>query len=219
MIPGLSAGEVNRILAAVNWNKWLFVTGLAPVDLDFNTPESDESAQLALEYISLGGHGSPDNYEDYFNYYSNLKVVFHDTLQANYDQVDTKILEKIDADLGCTDDLDPEVRQRWYPTGLGKFYDPVYTPAEAWISSMGRSKYLTPVYASLQDSGQHDTGCAWFEENKDFYHPVAATSVEGILGSCDATTHALGAPHNNAKFEALAKNLEKTLESYADILQ
>ena len=52
---------------------------------------------------------------------------------------------------------------------------------------MGRSKYLSPVYASLQDSGQHDLGCEWFDDNKDFYHPVAATTVSGILGPCDSS--------------------------------
>lgn len=142
-----------------------------------------------------------------------MKVVFHDTLQTYYDQVNIAILERIDADLNCTVDLDPEVRQRWYPTGLGKYYDPVYDPAHLWISSMGRSKYLMPVYSSLQDSDQHDTGCEWFEENKNFYHPVSATSIEGILGSCDATEG------RQEKLQALAENLEQTLARYNDIFQ
>jgi len=42
---------------------------------------------------------------------------------------------------------------------------------------MGRSKYLMPVYQSLQDSGQHDVGCQWLSDNIDFYHPVATTSL------------------------------------------
>jgi len=46
---------------------------------------------------------------------------------------------------------------------------------------MGRSKYLKPVYSSLQNSGQHDLGVQWYNENKNFYHPVAATSVYNIL--------------------------------------
>ena len=148
-IPGLSGDEVNQILAAVDWETWMYKTGLAPVALDFTTPESDQSAALALAYISLNGTASPANFTEYFDYYSNLKVVFHDTLQANYDMVNTAILARIDADLLCTTDMDPEVKQRWFPTGLGLFYDPVYDPAHTWISSMGRSKYLSPVYASL----------------------------------------------------------------------
>lgn len=106
------------------------------------------------------------------------------------------------------------MRQRWYPTGLGKNYQPVYDPAHEWISSMGRSKYLTPVYASLQDSGQHDLGCTWFDENKNFYHPVAATSVSGILGDCTPASSI-----KEKKLQALADNLEQTVASYAGLLQ
>ena len=146
MIPGLSGQQVNDILAAVDWSTWMYKTGLPPVQFDFTTPESDQSAALAEAYIALNGTASPDNIDVYFTYYSNLKVVFHDTLQNHYDQVNTAIIARIDADLNCTADIDPEVRQRWYPTGLGLNYDPVYNPAHDWISSMGRSKYLMPVY-------------------------------------------------------------------------
>lgn len=79
---------------------------------------------------------------------------------------------------------------------------------------MGRSKYLSPVYASLQDSGQHDLGVQWFDENKDFYHPVAATTIEGILGIEDNKE-----PAEHDKLMALAQNLEQTLSQYMDILQ
>ena len=87
----------------------MYKSSLAPVPLDFTTPESDQSANLALEYIKLNGTGSP-NYTDYFDYYSNLKVVFHDTLEGNIDRVNIAILERIDADLNCTNDIDPEVK-------------------------------------------------------------------------------------------------------------
>lgn len=48
--------------------------------LNFDTQEGSDSAALAMQYISLNGTASPDNYKDYFAFYSNLKVVFHDTL-------------------------------------------------------------------------------------------------------------------------------------------
>ena len=138
-----------------------------------------------MEYIQLNGTGSPANFSAYFSYYSNLKVVFHDTIETNIDRVNTAILERIDADLNCTEDIDPEVKQRWYPVGLSLNYTPVYEPAHTWISSMGRSKYVTPVYQSLQDSNQHDLAVQWNDENKDFYHPVTETSVMKILNGVD----------------------------------
>lgn len=47
---------------------------------------------------------------------------------------------------------------------------------------MGRCKYLSPVYASLENSGQHDLGVQWYNENIDFYHPVALSTEARVLG-------------------------------------
>ena len=69
----------------MDWSSWLYEPGLPPVIADFNTEQSNESAALALAYIAGAGETSPTNYTDYNDFYSNLKVVFHDTLQANYD--------------------------------------------------------------------------------------------------------------------------------------
>ena len=55
-----------------------------------------------MEYISLNGTSSPANFSAYFSFYSNLKVVFHDTLETNIESVNLAILERIDADLNCT---------------------------------------------------------------------------------------------------------------------
>ena len=63
--------------------------------------------------------------------------------------MNTAILAAIDACYNVTADIDPEVRQRWYSTGLYLYYDPVYPYAEAWVGSMGRNKYIIPIYTSL----------------------------------------------------------------------
>ena len=61
--------------------------------------------------------------------------------------------------------------------GLTIQYAPVYDAAHTFVSSMGRCKYLTPVYSALESSGQHDLGVQWYNENLSFYHPVAITTV------------------------------------------
>ena len=118
MLKDRPGEEINGILKSVDWETWIYEPTLAPVPLDFNTPESDQATQLALGYIALNGTGSPDGYESYLGYYSNLKVIFQDTLAANIDNVNLAILEKIDADYNCTADVNPRVRARWYPTCL-----------------------------------------------------------------------------------------------------
>ena len=97
------------------------------------------------------------------------------------DQMNIAIMTQIDADYSTTADPDPEVKQRWLPMGLTLDYTPAYDAAHTWVSSMGRCKYLTPVYVALEESGQHDLGVQWLNENMDFYHPVAITTVERDL--------------------------------------
>ena len=76
---------------------------------------------------------------------------------------------------------------------------------------MGRSKYLTPVYSALQDSGQHDLAVQWNNENKDFYHPVAEASVMKIIGS-DAKVEEFS-------FESLIDELADEFDMIYDLTQ
>ena len=110
-----------------------------------------------------------------------MKTIFHTTLLENEDKVTLDILSRVDADFQVSDDPNPEVKQRWLPLGLSKKYDPAYTPSHEFVSSQGRLKYLTPVYQALEGSDQHDTAVEWFNENKDFYHPIAVSSLEMTL--------------------------------------
>lgn len=110
-------------MAASNFNTWIFESALPPEGtFDFSTPEGDDAEQLALDFIALAGASAPSNYADYDTFYSNLKVIFYDTIQANIDQVDIALLTLIDATYDTTNDPDPEVKQRWYPIGLSLEY-------------------------------------------------------------------------------------------------
>jgi hypothetical protein len=142
----------------MDWSLWINVPGPAPEYLNFTTVEATHAVNLAHAYIALNGQSSPENYKDYFAYYSNLKVIFYDTLRASIGQMNIAMMERIDADYNTTADKDPEVKQRWLPTGIMLDYEPALPTAHTWISSMGRAKYLTPVYVALEDHGMHDTG-------------------------------------------------------------
>lgn len=102
-----------------------------------------------MAYIALNGSASPSNYADYFSFYSNLKVIFYETLSSHQSEFGIDVLSLVDSDYGTTADPDPEVKQRWLPLGLRMQYQPAYDAAHTWVSTQGRCKYLTSVYTAL----------------------------------------------------------------------
>jgi hypothetical protein len=69
--------------------------------------------------VNLGGSASPDNYQAYLTTENpNLKLVFLDTLEGLSSKVNPKILARIDQDLKVTNDINPEIGQRWYPLSI-----------------------------------------------------------------------------------------------------
>ena len=68
------------------------------------------------------------------------------------------------------------------PLGIRQGYAPVIEPAHEFISVQGRLKYLKPIYQALLDSDQRDTAVKWFNENIDFYHPLAVSAIKKQLG-------------------------------------
>lgn len=89
-------------------------------------------------------------------------MIFLNRLLARLNDITTDILAKVDADLKVTQTLDPECKMVWYPMGIRKGYKPVMDAAHAFISSMGRMKYLQPVYQALLDSNQKDIAVTWY---------------------------------------------------------
>lgn len=107
------------------------------------------------------------------------------------------VYQKVNADLDVMSDENPEVRQRWLPMGIYLNDPDAFTNAEAWVSSMGRNKYLDPVYQALEQTNNHDMGVQWLCENIDFYHPVSITSILGDLGlAADTDTDELCSSNN-----------------------
>jgi len=72
---------------------------------------------------------------------------------------------------------------RWYPTGLYLKYQAVYTNAQEWVGSMGRMKYLNPVYQSLVMSGQNSTAVAWNDLYAPTYSPIAEQNILAIINT------------------------------------
>lgn len=143
-----------------------------------------------MRYIANEGNAtSPENYTEYNNWYSSLKVIFLEKLiemlptgNETTGVTNLAIVKKVDEDLKITMTVDPECKQRWFPLGIMVNYANVTEPAKEFVSSMGRMKYLTPIYQALIDTNQTAEGVKWYNENVDFYHPYAVEMLAKLLG-------------------------------------
>jgi len=141
---------------------------------------------MAQAYIDGNGATGPSNFADYHNkFYSNLKVIFNQYLVSNEAKMTTAIMKRIDQDLGITthSPYDHNVFQQWVPLGLRIGYIPVRFIGQEICQTVGRMKYLTPIYNALLKSGQKKEALMWYNESHDFYSPYAQTQLKKLIDS------------------------------------
>lgn len=51
------------------------------------------------------------------------------------------------------------------------------------MQSIGRQKYILPVYTALARNGYRNLAYQWYNERKTFYHPIAAANIRKIIFS------------------------------------
>lgn len=157
------ADQVNDILAMVNYEEWIYEMGPDPTGtLNFTNSATQAAVDLANAYIAANG-GAVANANVYLTWPSVQQVIFHQTLLWNFN-TNTAIMTAIDAALNCTGTNDPEIKERWFALGIYNDYTPTWTPAQNWVTSMGRNKYLNAIYQACAEAGvsQRTTCIGWY---------------------------------------------------------
>lgn len=139
---------------------------------------------MAIDYVNKRGDKSADNYTAFLETTNpNLKVIFLDQLVTLSSSVTPKIMRKIDEDLKITGNRNPELGQRWYPLSIKINYQDAFPKAKNFTQSIGRQKYILPVYQALVRNGMRSLAYQWFDERKNFYHPLTAKKIRAIIFS------------------------------------
>ncbi len=58
-----------------------------------------------------------------------------------------------------------------------------FDAAKDYVQSIGRQKYILPVYSALVKNGYRSLAYKWFIERKDFYHPITVKKIRAIIFS------------------------------------
>ncbi|CAN5806819.1 M1 family metallopeptidase [soil metagenome] len=157
-------------LAAVHADEWIDGEGIpasaaAPRSARLDTLEKVAGTVPAKEltttwnatewalFLELAPHPAP------LDYCTQLEMAFSFTQSKNYD-----------------------VLVPWLTLALQSEYDAVIPRVEEVVSSVGRMKYLRPLYTAL--AARPATAArakALYEQNRASYHPVARSMVESVL--------------------------------------
>ena len=76
-----------------------------------------------------------------------------------------------------------EILEAWLRIGLRENYAPAWSRAEEFLISVGRRKYLMPLYTQMikTPSGRQKAK-AIYAKARPGYHPIAVDSVDKLLG-------------------------------------
>lgn len=175
------------IINRVDWVAWVQTPGPIPPNSNINYTTNNTVAfqLLADEYIRLQGRESPKNIQIYLNEKKdvNLKVVFNSQLLNRVNDVTFPMIQRIDNDLNVTKSENPEIGQRWYPLVIAIGYQEAFPTIKDYVQSIGRQKYILPVYTALVKNGYRSLAYQWYNERKTFYHPIAAANIRKIIFS------------------------------------
>ncbi len=95
--------------------------------------------------------------------------------------VDAKMLKELDEQYGITKTGNNEVLFAWLEQSILHQYQPAYPRLKSFLTSVGRRKFLTPLYRAMLETGQKDLAMSIYEEARPAYHSVATGTMDELL--------------------------------------
>jgi leukotriene-A4 hydrolase len=76
-----------------------------------------------------------------------------------------------------------EITNQWLSIAIASGYEPAYPRLEEFLTSMGRRKFLKPLYEALVKTPEGKArALAIYRKARPTYHPIAAAMVDKIVG-------------------------------------
>ncbi len=90
-------------------------------------------------------------------------------------------MEDLDQAFKLTASTNNEIAFSWLRIAIRNDYEPAYERLENFLRSIGRNKFLRPLYQDLMDAGKADTAARIFEKAKPGYHPLTVKRNSQII--------------------------------------
>jgi hypothetical protein len=95
----------------------------------------------------------------------------------------TEKMHQLDAAFKLTDAGNAEIVNQWLLLAIRNQYAPAEPRLEQFLTSMGRRKFLQPLYAELvKTPGGKERALKIYRRARPTYHPIAVATVDEIVG-------------------------------------
>ena len=103
-------------------------------------------------------------------------------LQSLPESLTAKQMAELDQAFGLTQRGNSEIAAQWLVLAIRHQYEPANARLESFLTTIGRRKFLMPLYGELiKTSKGRQTASAIFEKASAFYHPISRESVSKLL--------------------------------------
>lgn len=92
-------------------------------------------------------------------------------------------MAELDRAFSLTSSGNSEITNQWLSMAIANGYRPAYGRLESFLTSMGRRKFLKPLYEALVKTPQGKArALAIYRKARPTYHPIAVAMVDKIVG-------------------------------------
>lgn len=171
----LLKGDSN-VYAKIQPKAWIYGPGLPPTAPN---PTSKELEKVEVEVLKFmnGEQASRLVTTDWTTHHW---LYF---LRQLNDKLDKNQVAELDHTFDLTNSGNSEILCDWFQHCISVDYQPAYKSLERFLTSVGRRKFLSPLYEELVKT---DEGKEWaikvYKKAKPGYHAVSSNSIEDILG-------------------------------------
>ncbi|MBK9168455.1 MAG: M1 family metallopeptidase [Bryobacterales bacterium] len=105
-------------------------------------------------------------------------------LRAFSGKADRATLAALDRRFRLTQAGNSEILQQWLLLAVQAGYEPAYPKVEEFLRSVGRRKFLKPLYEELVKTTEGKRRAqAIYAKARPGYHPIATTTIDSIVGA------------------------------------
>lgn len=99
------------------------------------------------------------------------------------EQLEADRMNELDKAFSLSESGNSEILHQWLLMSVRNSYAPAYPKVEEFLSSVGRRKFLKPLYTELAKTADgKQRALAIYKKARPLYHPIAAATIDETLG-------------------------------------